>query len=89
MSPWIRFACTQPGECLSCTLMAAVNERKRILWAFDIIAQDPVPGSASPKERFGAPSTFSYNLVPRSNHVSAIIMEDAHIAEREARVWEL
>jgi hypothetical protein len=62
----------------------------RILWAFNIV---PLNGSTKHAEsdtdgRFGPPALLPYKLVPRGEHVPAIITEQAQLADNEVKGWE-
>lgn len=63
----------------------------RILWAFDIIPLesnlDPLTSHAK-RGRFGPPASLPYKLVPRSDRVGSIILEEALVAEKDAEAWK-
>jgi len=63
----------------------------KVLWAFSIV---PIDSSANhfgyrvQHPSLGRPVPLPYKLVPRSDHVRSIIMEEALIADEEAKSWE-
>ncbi|KAJ3576227.1 hypothetical protein NP233_g559 [Leucocoprinus birnbaumii] len=63
----------------------------RILWAFDVKPMKGGPKLTEIHARhgfFGPPVPFPYELVPRSDRVRSLIMEQAALAEEDVRAWK-
>ncbi|XP_006457756.1 hypothetical protein AGABI2DRAFT_133623 [Agaricus bisporus var. bisporus H97] len=77
-----------PGQRLATDQLFAVISR--LLWAFNIVSVDGRPNHAKCDEdgKFGPPALLPYKLVPRGEHVASIIIEQAQLADKEAKDWE-
>ncbi|KXN89188.1 Fumitremorgin C synthase [Leucoagaricus sp. SymC.cos] len=64
----------------------------RLLWAFDVIPRDegfdPLKYRTPLQPRFGAVPSLPYKLVPRTNSVHSVVLEEGALAEKEAEAWE-
>ncbi|KAF5358127.1 hypothetical protein D9756_001161 [Leucocoprinus leucothites] len=60
----------------------------RILWAFDV---RPLKGGPSPLAKhgnWGQVASLSYELIPRSDHIRSLVIDQAVIAEDDVKAWK-
>lgn len=60
----------------------------RILWAFDV---RPLKGGPSPLAKhgnWGQVASLSYELIPRSDHIRSLVIDQAAVAEDDVKAWK-